>query len=87
MLKTSRFKAPFAFKFPSVFDAWNGVRTDSQRSQNGVRTKAEWRETRVKTGSDRLYTVKVSKKTRSSIVHFIYGYLVYIRRRRGLFNT
>lgn len=76
MLKTSRFKAPFAFKFPSVFDAWNGVRT-----------KAEWRETGVKTGSDRLYTIKVSKKTRSSIVHFIYGYLVYIRHRGGVLNT
>ena len=39
MLKTSRFKAPFAFKFPSVFDAWNGVRTDSQRSQNEGRVE------------------------------------------------
>jgi len=39
MLKTSRFKTPFSFKFPSVFDAWNGVRTDSQRSQNEGRVE------------------------------------------------
>ena len=31
--------AATSFKFPSVFDAWNGVRTDSQRSQNEGRVE------------------------------------------------
>ena len=86
MLKTSRFKAPFAFKFPSVFDAWNGVRTDSQRSQNGVTTESERRHTRGKTGLKRFHTVNLSKKPTRFIVRFIYAYLIYTQCSADLFN-
>ncbi len=74
------------YLFRSVFDAANGVTTDSQRSQNGVTTESERRHTRGKTGLKRFHTVNLSKKPTRFIVRFIYAYLIYTQCSADLFN-
>ena len=65
MLKTSRFKAPCRIQIPICFRCLErSQESDSQRSQNEGRVEGDQGEN---SGSDRLYTVKVSKNNK--IIH------------------